>query len=159
VKTRRDPYFPAEIGHRRASLQHIGNICMKLGRKLKWDPEKEEFPEDPAANRLLDIADINQRLTRTALNAAVCTSAKINLTTRFYPINEAGGDLVKTTALDYDRILLVLGDVSGHGLKEGFLSAYFQGIIEGMANQAAKAPMPYTPTQGAQTDSMPSTCA
>ena len=90
-----------------------------------------------ATHRLLDIADINQRLTRTALNAAVCTSAKINLTTRFYPINEAGGDLVKTTALDYDRILLVLGDVSGHGLKEGFLSAYFQGIIEGMANQAA----------------------
>jgi CheY-like chemotaxis protein/anti-sigma regulatory factor (Ser/Thr protein kinase) len=90
-----------------------------------------------ATHRLLDIADINQRLTRTALNAAVCTSAKINLVTRFYPINEAGGDLVKTTALDYDRILLVLGDVSGHGLKEGFLSAYFQGIIEGMANQAA----------------------
>ena len=90
-----------------------------------------------AANRLLDIADINQRLTRTALNSAGCTSANINLTTRFYPINEAGGDLVKTTALDYDRIVLVLGDVSGHGLKEGFLSAYFQGIIEGMANQAA----------------------
>ena len=90
-----------------------------------------------AKHRLLDIADINQRLTRTALDATVCTSAKINLVTRFYPINEAGGDLVKTTALDYDRILLVLGDVSGHGLKEGFLSAYFQGIIEGMANQAA----------------------
>lgn len=90
-----------------------------------------------ATNRLRDIADINQRLTRTALNAASLTSAKINLTTRFYPINEAGGDLVKTTALDYDRIMVVLGDVSGHGLKEGFLSAYFQGIIEGMANRAA----------------------
>jgi predicted dehydrogenase len=52
VKTRRDPYFPAEIGHRCASVMHIGNISMLLGRKLRWNPEKEEFIDDEQANRM-----------------------------------------------------------------------------------------------------------
>jgi len=53
VKTRRDPYFPAEFGHRVASICHIGNIAMTLGRKLKWDPVAEVFPSEPEANRYL----------------------------------------------------------------------------------------------------------
>lgn len=53
VKSRRDPYFPAEVGHRCASIAHIGTICMTLGRPLRWDPVAERFPDDPQANRLL----------------------------------------------------------------------------------------------------------
>jgi len=53
VKSRRNPYFPAEIGHRCCSVAHLGNISMLLGRKLKWDPDKEIFPDDPGANRML----------------------------------------------------------------------------------------------------------
>ncbi|MCX5682229.1 MAG: Gfo/Idh/MocA family oxidoreductase [Planctomycetota bacterium] len=53
VKTRTDPYFPAEFGHRVASICHIGNIAMTLGRKLKWDPAAEVFPGEPEANRYL----------------------------------------------------------------------------------------------------------
>jgi hypothetical protein len=26
---------------------------MRLGRKLRWDPDKEEFPGDDAANQML----------------------------------------------------------------------------------------------------------
>ncbi len=52
VKSRRDPYFPAEIGHRCSSIAHIGNIAMELGRKLRWNPDKEEFLDDPMANQL-----------------------------------------------------------------------------------------------------------
>ncbi len=52
VKSRRDPYFPAEVGHRCSTVAHIGNIAMELGRKLRWDPDKEEFPDDETANRL-----------------------------------------------------------------------------------------------------------
>jgi len=51
VKSRRDPYFPAEVGHRCSTVAHIGNIAMDLGRKLRWDPDKEEFPGDETANR------------------------------------------------------------------------------------------------------------
>ena len=43
VKSRELPYFPAETGHRCATVQHIGNISMLLKRKLKWDPKSEEF--------------------------------------------------------------------------------------------------------------------
>jgi myo-inositol 2-dehydrogenase/D-chiro-inositol 1-dehydrogenase len=50
VKSRSEPYFPAEIGHRVATLCHLGNIAMKVGRKLTWSPEKEEVPGDAKAN-------------------------------------------------------------------------------------------------------------
>jgi len=56
VKARRDPYQPAEIGHRVATIAHIGNIAMWTGRKLRWDPETETFPGDAEANRYLDRA-------------------------------------------------------------------------------------------------------
>jgi len=53
VKTRKDPYFPVEIGHRVATVCHLANIAIKVGRKLKWDPEKEHFLNDPGANAYL----------------------------------------------------------------------------------------------------------
>ncbi|HUW18176.1 MAG TPA: Gfo/Idh/MocA family oxidoreductase [Sedimentisphaerales bacterium] len=53
VKSRKDPYFPVEVGHRCCSVLHLGNISMLLGRKLKWDPDKEIFPNDDEANRML----------------------------------------------------------------------------------------------------------
>ena len=56
VKSRRDPYFPAEIGHRCCSVMHLGNIAMNLGRKLRWDPAAEQFPGEAAANRMLSRA-------------------------------------------------------------------------------------------------------
>ncbi len=54
VKSRKDPYFPVEIGHRVSTVCHLGNLAIKLGRKLKWDPVKEEFPGDAEANKWLD---------------------------------------------------------------------------------------------------------
>ena len=53
VKTRREPYFPAEIGHRCATVCHIGNVAMWTGRKLRWDPVTERFPDDDGANAFL----------------------------------------------------------------------------------------------------------
>lgn len=52
LKSRDLPYFPAETGHRCASVQHIGNISMLLKRKLKWDPETETFIGDKEANEM-----------------------------------------------------------------------------------------------------------
>lgn len=50
VKTRKAPICDAEIGHRSASLCHLAGIAVKLGRKLAWDPAKEEFVGDKEAN-------------------------------------------------------------------------------------------------------------
>lgn len=44
---------PAEIGHRTATICHLGNIGYRLRRKLKWDPKQETFVEDAAADKEL----------------------------------------------------------------------------------------------------------
>jgi len=56
VKTRQPTYAPAETGHRTATICHIGNISMLLGRKLRWDPGKEQFENDGQANSMLSRA-------------------------------------------------------------------------------------------------------
>ena len=56
VKSRKETIAPAEVGHRSVTICHLGNIAMKLGRKLQWDPEKERFVNDEEANRMLSCA-------------------------------------------------------------------------------------------------------
>ncbi len=53
VKSRRDPYFPVDIGHRVSTVCHLANISIRLGRKLQWDPKAEHFVGDAAANAML----------------------------------------------------------------------------------------------------------
>jgi hypothetical protein len=52
IASRERPICDVEIGHRSVSVCHLGNISMKLGRPLKWDPEREEFIDDPVANQM-----------------------------------------------------------------------------------------------------------
>ncbi len=50
IRSRKDPICDAEIGHRSVSVCHLGVISIRLGRKLRWDPEKEQFLNDEEAN-------------------------------------------------------------------------------------------------------------
>jgi predicted dehydrogenase len=52
VKTRRPTVANAGVMHRSMSTVHAANICMWLKRDMKYDPAKEEFINDPEANRL-----------------------------------------------------------------------------------------------------------
>ena len=52
VKSRKDPYFSVEIGHRVSTVCHLANISLLLGRKLTWDPVNEIFPDDNQAMRM-----------------------------------------------------------------------------------------------------------
>jgi len=61
IRERRDPIASAEIGHRSATVCHLGNIARwvseitgETGQKLRWDPHKERFTNSPAANRFLE---------------------------------------------------------------------------------------------------------
>ena len=54
VKTRQRPICDVEIGHRSISICHMGNIAIRIGRTLQWDPETEQFVNDEAANRWLE---------------------------------------------------------------------------------------------------------
>ena len=43
---------PAEVGHRSATVCHLANLAMELGRTLEWDPAAERFVDDDEANRM-----------------------------------------------------------------------------------------------------------
>ena len=55
-----------------------------------------------------------------------------NVVSRVYPIKDSGGDFTNNYSLPDSRLAILLGDVSGHDLKAGFISAYFQGMVRGM---------------------------
>jgi len=42
-----------ESAHRATSLGHLGNIAIRLGRKIKFDPKTERILGDPEADRML----------------------------------------------------------------------------------------------------------
>ena len=53
IKSRAETIAPVEIGHRSCTVCLLGEIAMRLGRKLKWDPDTEQFVGDDQANRML----------------------------------------------------------------------------------------------------------
>ena len=52
IRSRERPIADVEIGHRSTTFCHLGNIVRWTGRKLKWNPVKEEFIGDAEANAL-----------------------------------------------------------------------------------------------------------
>jgi hypothetical protein len=56
IQSRKRPHGDVEIGHRSATVCHLGNIARWVGRPLHWDPVKEQFQGDEEANRHLDRA-------------------------------------------------------------------------------------------------------
>jgi predicted dehydrogenase len=55
LRSRKETICPAEVGHRSATVCHLGNLGYQLRKKLKWDPVKEKFDDDEA-NKLIDQA-------------------------------------------------------------------------------------------------------
>jgi len=53
IRTRAQTVAPIEVAVRSDTLCHLSDIAMRLGRRLRWDPDKEEFPGDDEANRML----------------------------------------------------------------------------------------------------------
>jgi predicted dehydrogenase len=53
VKSRKQPQYDAEGGHRTSSLSHLALAAIAVGRKLKWDPDAEKVVGDDEANQFL----------------------------------------------------------------------------------------------------------
>ncbi|GDX40642.1 NADH-dependent dehydrogenase [Armatimonadota bacterium] len=53
IRTRQLPICDAETGFRSVTVCHLGNIAIRLGRKLNWNPQTERFVGDEEANRWL----------------------------------------------------------------------------------------------------------
>jgi len=52
IKTRKLPICDVAIGHRSATVCHLGNIAIRTGRKIQWDPVKELIVGDAEAAKL-----------------------------------------------------------------------------------------------------------
>jgi len=53
LRSRKRPICDVEVGHRSVTVCHLGNIALKLKRKLHWDPATQEFVGDTEANSML----------------------------------------------------------------------------------------------------------
>jgi predicted dehydrogenase len=53
VLSRKETIAPIEAAHRSITIAHLGNISLRLGRDLKWDPAAERFIDDETANEML----------------------------------------------------------------------------------------------------------
>lgn len=53
VKSHRQPICPVETAVRTDTICHLDDIAIRLGRKVQWNPKKEQFTNDETANRML----------------------------------------------------------------------------------------------------------
>lgn len=53
VRSRAETIAPVEVAHRSCAVCLLGDIAMRLGRKLRWDPAAERFANDDEANRMM----------------------------------------------------------------------------------------------------------
>lgn len=53
IKTRELPVADVEIGHRSATVCHLGNIAVRSGKKITWDAVKEQIAGDADAAKWL----------------------------------------------------------------------------------------------------------
>jgi predicted dehydrogenase len=53
VISRKEPIASIEQAHRSITISHLGNIALRLGRDLKWNPKAERFVNDSEADRML----------------------------------------------------------------------------------------------------------
>jgi predicted dehydrogenase len=53
VKSRQEPVSDLETAHRVATVCHLANLSLRLGRKLRWDAGREEVIGDAEAGRWL----------------------------------------------------------------------------------------------------------
>lgn len=62
VQTRGQTLCDAEVGHRVTALAHLGLAAVALGRKLRWDPVKEQVVgNDTEARKLLAPAPVRDK--------------------------------------------------------------------------------------------------
>jgi len=52
IKTRKKPNCDIEIGAHIARFAHLGNIAYRLGRKLYWDGDNQQFIKDKEADKM-----------------------------------------------------------------------------------------------------------
>jgi predicted dehydrogenase len=56
IKTRKQPVCDVAVGHRSATVCHLGNIAIRSNRKVTWDPQKEQVVGDAEQAKMVHYA-------------------------------------------------------------------------------------------------------
>ena len=55
IKSRNKPVMDAELAHHLTTIAHLGNVAYRSGRKITWDPVKEQVVGDPQADQYVGV--------------------------------------------------------------------------------------------------------
>ncbi len=55
VQSRQDPVENLDLGHFVSTIAHLGNVAIRSGEQIAWDPKKERIVKNRKANRLLKV--------------------------------------------------------------------------------------------------------
>jgi predicted dehydrogenase len=53
VKSRQQPVENLEVGHFLSTIAHLGNLALRSGKRILWDPEREHITNDREADELV----------------------------------------------------------------------------------------------------------
>lgn len=81
---------------------------------------------------LKDLGELDQRMSGIVPHAL-----KDRLQVFYQPLHEVGGDFVITNDYNPGEWVLMVGDVSGHDIKSGFVSTYIQGMFRGCSENGS----------------------
>jgi serine phosphatase RsbU (regulator of sigma subunit)/anti-sigma regulatory factor (Ser/Thr protein kinase) len=82
---------------------------------------------------LKDLGEMDQRLS-----GIVPEDLKDQLQVFYQPLHEVGGDFLITHRYSEREWVLLVGDVSGHDIKSGYVSTYFQGMFRGCVENGSR---------------------
>lgn len=106
----------------------VGKIVEAIERACEKTVRARQL--DSAEKNILAVAKMNH-LFRSILVPELLPQLQLHHT----PHDQVGGDFVNVLPMGADKNLLLVGDVSGHDLRAGFVSAYFQGLVRGLCHQ------------------------
>ncbi|NBD37645.1 MAG: SpoIIE family protein phosphatase [Verrucomicrobia bacterium] len=101
----------------------LEKACEQTRRQRKYAEDRRELEE-------LETLD-------KSLNLSLPASLRDRLRVLYRPLHETGGDFIMSMERDGGRVLLIVGDVSGHDIRSGYVSTYFQGMFRGCIESGA----------------------
>ena len=66
-----------------------------------------------------------------SLNVVIPDSLQSRITVLYRPLHEVGGDFFITHDMGKGRMVILVGDISGHDIRSGYVSTYFRGMFRG----------------------------
>ncbi|MEX0326023.1 MAG: response regulator [Puniceicoccaceae bacterium] len=73
-----------------------------------------------------------------SMNVVVPELLKDRLSVLYRPLHEVGGDFFITHEFGKGRFVVLMGDISGHDIRSGYVSTYFQGMFRGSLEGSAR---------------------